>query len=84
VKEFVDLLLPYLSYPHWKIKQEILNLLNFAFLCCKGSVQFDFQSVVEEVAQLIADKHFKVKFVALETVSYLTSLESKERIKKLV
>mmetsp|Transcript_11307 Transcript_11307/g.11342 ORF Transcript_11307/g.11342 Transcript_11307/m.11342 type:complete len:149 (-) Transcript_11307:408-854(-) len=83
IREFVEFLLPYLNYPHYNIKQEMVNLLLYSFILSKGSASFDCVSVIKQLAVLLEDRNIKVRFIAMETLSYLTTLESKKKILKV-
>ena len=84
IRRFLELLVPYLHYPHFNIKQEIMNLIIFSFLTSKGNVGFDLPSTVKALSQLLTDKNFKVRFIALEALAYITIIEDNDKILKLV
>ena len=52
-KKFLELLIPYLQYPHFNIKQEIMNLMIYAFILSKGAVNFDIGSSVKGLTSLL-------------------------------
>ncbi|CDW78481.1 protein fam179b [Stylonychia lemnae] len=84
IKKFLELLVPYLQYPHFNIKQEIMNLMIYSFLTSKGSAGFDMHSTVKGLAQLLNDKSLKVRFIALESIAYMTTIEDSEKILKVI
>eukprot|EP00347_Sterkiella_histriomuscorum_P001308 403372533 len=84
IKRFNELLLPYLQYPHFNIKQEIMNLMIYSFINSKGAANFDHISAIKALSQLLNDKSLKVRFIALEGITYLTTIESSEKILKIV
>ena len=84
IRRFLSLIVPYLHYPHFNIKQEIMNLIIFSFLTSKGTVGFDLPSTVKALSSLLTDKNFKVRFIALEALAYITLIEDTEKILKVV
>ena len=84
IRRFLELMTPYLNYPHFNIKQEIMNLIIFSFLTSKGTRAFDLPGTILALSHLLTDKHFKVRFIALEALSYITLIESHEKILKLL
>ncbi len=60
-----------------------LNLLIFCFLKSKGVTDFEVEAVVKELSILLEDKSYKVRFVALEGLAYLTNMMSSHDLIKL-
>ena len=61
-----------------------MNLIIFSFLTSKGTRAFDLPGTILALSHLLTDKHFKVRFIALEALSYITLIESHEKILKLL
>lgn len=56
----------------------------YSFITSKGTANFDSNATVKGLAQLLNDKSLKVRFIALEGIAYLTTLESQEKILKII
>ncbi len=53
IKRFLELLIPYLQYPHFNIKQEIMNLMIFSFINSKGAASFDSSYAIKGFTSLL-------------------------------
>lgn len=60
-----------------------MNLILYAFLTSKGSTNFDCKESTKGLSLLLLDKSIKVRFIALESLSYLTTIQDKEAILKI-
>mmetsp|Transcript_24561 Transcript_24561/g.18623 ORF Transcript_24561/g.18623 Transcript_24561/m.18623 type:complete len:98 (+) Transcript_24561:124-417(+) len=61
----------------------MVNLLLYSFILSKGAAGFDCTSVIKQLAQLLEDRNIKVRFIAMETLAYLTTLEDRKKILKV-
>ena len=85
IRGFLELLMPYLQYPNFNIKQEIMNLMVYSFINSKGKGSFDSQSIINSLAQVLRDdKNIRVRFIAMEALAYITTIEGQEKVLKIV
>ena len=57
-----------------------MNLMIYSFITSKGSSHFDTTSTIKSLAKILEDKHIKVRFIAMEGLTYLTTLEDSNKI----
>lgn len=73
------MILPYLKYPHYTVKQEIMNLILYSLLTNKPS-NIDLVQLIRDFCSLITDKNLKVRFLALEALAYMSKIEDTSNI----
>ena len=61
-----------------------MNLMIYSFITSKGSGSFDTNMVLKSLGAVLDDKNIRVRFIALEAIAYLTTIEASEKIIKIV
>ena len=56
----------------------------YSFLTSKGAVSFDLVSTLKGLGSLLNDKSLKVRFISLEGIAYLSTIEGQEKIMKIL
>ena len=79
---YLNMILPYLSSPSWHIREEVLHLIMVSFL--KNTNDFDYMTVLDQIAKLLDDPKSTVRFTCRETIATLVFKGNKNRVTEVL